>query len=144
MLLAASCRLPRMPAFIPPASPSTPSSGGCVHFGCPDPRRPCCVQQHVYALPAGFNWLLNTDLWRAQCLRLSSGDQVTVTPFQPPRDGFGAALLSLELDYVSKRRAAAATEYDAKALAKHILARYVGQVRRWYINLVEPCLRLWE
>lgn len=38
------------------------------------------------------------------------------------------ALLSLELDYVSKRRATAA-EYDAKALAKHILARYVGQAR---------------
>ena len=63
-----------------------------------------------------------------QCLRLSSGDQVAVSPFQPPREGFGAALLSLELDYVSKRRAAAATEYDAKTLAKHILARYVGQV----------------
>ena len=51
-----------------------------------------------------------------------------MTPFQPPHDGFGVALLSLELDYVSKRRATAA-EYDAKALAKHILARYVGQAR---------------
>ena len=49
-----------------------------------------------------------------------------MTPFQPPRDGFGAALLSLELGYVSKR--ASAAEYDAKTLAKHILTRYVGQV----------------
>ena len=64
----------------------------------------------------------------SQCLRLSSGDQVPVTPFQPPNDGFGVALLSLELDYVSKRRATAA-EYDAKTLAKHILARYIGQAR---------------
>ena len=62
-----------------------------------------------------------------QCLRLSSGDNVAVSPFQPPREGFGAALLSLELGYVSKR--AAAAEYDAKTLAKHILTRYVGQVR---------------
>ena len=49
-----------------------------------------------------------------------------MSPFQPPRDGFGAALLSLELGYVSKR--ASAAEYDAKTLAKHILTRYVGQV----------------
>ncbi len=69
---------------------------------------------------------LTGKAWAAQTLRLSSGDQVTVSPFQPPRDGFGAALLSLELGYVSKR--ASAAEYDAKTLAKHILTRYVGQV----------------
>ena len=65
----------------------------------------------------------------AQLLRLSGGDEVAVVPFRlPPVDGFGIALLSVELEYVQKRRSPTQTDLDASTLAKHILSRYVGQV----------------
>ena len=63
-----------------------------------------------------------------QYLRVSTGDEVTVNAFQPPLEGFSVALLSLELEFVQKRRSPAPMEIDAKSLAKHILARYTGQV----------------
>lgn len=53
-----------------------------------------------------------------------------MVPFrQPALEGFGIAMLSAELEYVSKRRSPTQTDLDASALAKHILSRYVGQVR---------------
>ena len=103
-----------------------PAEGALLPLAC-TPSCPCgCSRQHRWAAPHALARGSRRNTWHAQCLRLSAGDQVTVSPFQPPRDGFGAALLSLELGYVSKR--ASPAEYDAKTLAKHILTRYVGQV----------------
>ena len=54
-----------------------------------------------------------------------------VAAFRPPAlEGFGIAMLSAELEYVQKRRTPTQTELDASTLAKHILSRYAGQVRR--------------
>ena len=54
---------------------------------------------------------------------------MAVVPFRAPAlEGFGIAMLSVELEYVQKRRSPTQTDLDASTLAKHILSRYVGQV----------------
>ena len=78
-----------------------------------------------------------------QTLRVSGGDTVAVVPFRPPAlEGFGIALLSMELEYVSKRRTLTQTDLDASTLAKHILSRYVGQVGAEFPNAEPGCLKM--
>eukprot|EP00891_Asterochloris_glomerata_P007298 jgi/Astpho2/7298/fgenesh1_pm.00113_%23_29_t len=63
-------------------------------------------------------------------LRISAGDAVPASPFQVPREGFAAVMVSASVEFITTRRAvkAAAVEIDAQQLIAHLQSRFGGQV----------------
>ena len=71
-----------------------------------------------------------------QYLRISAGDAVAASPFQIPREGFAAVMVSASVEFITTRRAVkvAAVEIDAQQLIAHLQSRFGGQVSHGHIN----------
>jgi hypothetical protein len=72
-------------------------------------------------------------------IRVSAGDLVTATPFRPPAHKFQLAMLTLELDFITRSKGKA-EQVDAPVISSELCKRFSSQVRRsGPTNLLAAC-----
>ena len=62
-------------------------------------------------------------------VKVSSGDKIIATVFEPPHHGFQIGVVTADIDYVSKKAARGPeVEIEASALSTHFLSRFTSQI----------------
>eukprot|EP00890_Picochlorum_soloecismus_P000586 jgi/Picsp_1/1528/NSC_05006-R1_n-ethylmaleimide sensitive fusion protein len=62
-------------------------------------------------------------------VKVSTGDKILCTPYEPPIGGSAAAVITAEIDYVSKKTVRGPdAEFNAQDLIEHLTSRFAGQV----------------
>ncbi|CAL1357520.1 unnamed protein product [Linum trigynum] len=77
-----------------------------------------------------------------RCIKVSSGDEVSVSRFIPPND-FDLALLKLKLEFV-KKEASRAEQVDAVVLSNHLKKIFMNQVMSSGQRVTYDCLHFYR
>jgi vesicle-fusing ATPase len=62
-------------------------------------------------------------------VKVSTGDKILCSPYEPPVGGAPAAVITAEIDFVSKKTVRGPdVEFNAQELIEHLTSRFTGQV----------------